>query len=448
MRTLNHFRRFLGLSSLVATTWISAQTNSYEIPDRLDLPTALGFALEYNFDILKAKKRIEEQNGLVIEVRAQALPDVSVGGEYFELDEGLSDPDGFGPPVSTQWSLALRARQTLYSGGGVRAALRLQDLIEESALLELEAVINNVLLDTRVAYYTALLARARIGVQEENMVLLEELLENEKNHYEVGTGSRFEVLRAEVSLANARPDLIQARNDFRLSIEELRQLLGYVAGVRADQRKVPELLGELAYSQSQYDLASSLLKAHEERPELKRLEKLVSAQEEGVVIARSGYRPEVALIGAYQFNKANESSSFDNALDGWVAGLEVNVPIFDGRRTRGQVVQAKSQLEQAEIELQQSKLAVEVEVRRAYSDMQAAAELADASIQVVEQAEEALNLADVRYEAGDASQLDVLQARVSLTESRLNQEEAFFSYNVAVAQLRRAIGLTDTAFSK
>src|SRR5690606_29290235 len=88
-------------------------------------------------------------------------------------------------------------------------------------------------------------------------------------------------------------------------------------------------------------------------------------------------------------------------------------------------------------------LAVEVDVRRAFSDLQEAGELADASIQVVGQADEALRLADARYAAGEATQLDVMQARVALTEARLNQFEAYYRYNVAEARVRRAVGIAD-----
>ncbi|MDQ8202075.1 TolC family protein [Pelagicoccus sp. SDUM812003] len=431
----------LGASLLAVAA--KAQDDSYsvyEIPDRLDLQTALQFAAEHNFEILKAKQRIEEQNGLIIEVRAQALPDLSVNGQYIELDEGLSE---FAPPPSSQWGVSLDVRQTLYSGGGVRAALNVQSLIEDAALLELQSVIDDVLLLTRQGFYGALLARQEIEVQEDNVTLLEELLKNAQDRFDVGSGTRFEVLRAEVELANARPALIQARNDYRIAIEELRQILGFVAADGVALHKVPELVGDLPYSPITYDLSGAIEQALQIRPELKRLQKVEEAREEGVVIAKSGLRPEVSLVGSYEANKPTYSSSFDRARHGWTAGVQVNVPIFDGRRARGQIIQAKSQLAQAELETRQLSLAIEVEVRRALSELQAATELAQASIKVVEQAEEALRLADARYEAGEASQLDVLQARVSLTEARLNQAQAFYRYNVGEAQVRRAIGIAD-----
>lgn len=411
------------------------------MPQSLDLASSLRIAVENNHDIRLAKQRLEEQNGLIMEVRARALPDLTVNGRYLELDEGLSEGNQFFPPSTTQWSLALNVRQTLYAGGGVRAALNVQQLVEESAILELEGVVDDVLLATRQGYYDALLAREEIEVQEENVELLEELLANEKERFEVGSGSKYDVLRAEVELANARPSLIQARSDYRLALEVLRQLMG-VSGTRTEGF---ELNGELPYSPKNYELVDALREAVTSRSEVLQLEKIHEGRKEGVVIARSGYRPEVSLIGSYQFDKSSYSSSFDDSLDGWTAGVEVRVPIFDGMKTKGQVAQAKSQEQQAALEVEKLKLAVEVEVRRAFSDLQTAKELAEASIKVVGQAEEALRLVDVAYGAGDSSQLDLLQARVSLTEARLNQAQAFYRYALADAQMRRAIGRSDEA---
>jgi outer membrane protein len=96
------------------------------------------------------------------------------------------------------------------------------------------------------------------------------------------------------------------------------------------------------------------------------------------------------------------------------------------------------------LRLKEQTLAIEVEVRTALSSLQEAGELAEAAVKVVEQAEESLRLADARYGAGSATQLDVLQAQVALTQARDNQLQANYSYNVALANVRRAIGEPDT----
>jgi outer membrane protein TolC len=89
-----------------------------------------------------------------------------------------------------------------------------------------------------------------------------------------------------------------------------------------------------------------------------------------------------------------------------------------------------------------------VEVRRAHSDWQQATELAEASARVVEQATEAVRLADARYNAGTGTQLDVLTAQVELTTARNNQLQAYYGYNVAVAALRKAMGQADEFVTK
>jgi outer membrane protein TolC len=107
------------------------------------------------------------------------------------------------------------------------------------------------------------------------------------------------------------------------------------------------------------------------------------------------------------------------------------------------VIQARSALEQARLSTTEAQLAAEVEVRTAFSSFQEATELADASQKVVAQAEEAVRLATARYNAGTATQLDVLQAQVDLTTARTNQVQAYYTYNVAVARLRKAMGMSD-----
>ena len=125
--------------------------------------------------------------------------------------------------------------------------------------------------------------------------------------------------------------------------------------------------------------------------------------------------------------------------------LGANVTCLDGSATTGRVSQARSLLEQARLVLDEQTLAINVEVRRALSSLQEAAELADASQKVVAQAEESVRLANARYSAGTANQLDVLQSQVDLTTARTNQIQAYYNYNVALARVRKAIGLADTA---
>ena len=173
------------------------------------------------------------------------------------------------------------------------------------------------------------------------------------------------------------------------------------------------------------------------------MKKLESGAEQGVLQSRAGYYPNLSLYAGYDWNKGFGSNDFPGNRNGWAAGLSSTWNIFDGRATAGKVVQSRSFLEQAKLALNETQLSVDVDVRRSISTFQEATELAEASKKVVAQAEEAVRLANARYNAGTATQLDVLTSQVDLTTARINQLEAYYSYNVEVATMMKAMVLSD-----
>jgi outer membrane protein TolC len=397
------------------------------------------FAVENNFAIRQARERIKQQEGVVVEVKAREIPNVSATGLYQHNDDAISSSF---PASDRTWAIDISASQVLYAGGGVRSSIKSAQLAREAAMLDLQAVVNDALLSVRVAFYDVLLAREKIKVQEQNLTLLQQELKTATDRFEAGTVSGFEKLRAEVSVANAQVPLITARNDYRIAIEQLRQALGFTTNTPENLRKVPDFVGSLDYQPVTFDLQAAFTAAHSNRPDLQRLALLTSAQEQLVTAARSNYYPNVAVVGGWQLRKG-ATNSFGDSNDGLYLGLQSQWNIFDGRATTGRVIQARSALEQARLSTTEAQLAAEVEVRTAFSSFQEATELADASQKVVAQAEEAVRLATARYNAGTATQLDVLQAQVDLTTARTNQVQAYYTYNVAVARLRKAMGMSD-----
>jgi len=423
--------------------WGAEPDAATAVPDTLDLKTAIGFALQNNYAIRQAREQIRQQEGVEITVRARQIPNLSAGGTYSGNAKDLST---YPPPDNDRfWSIDLQASQVLYAGGGVSASVRSSDLARQAAVLQLESVINAQLLAVRTQFYTVLLDRQQIQVQEENVNLLEQQLKDAQSRFAAGTTSNFEVLRAEVALANGQPPLIQARNDYRVAIEQLRQLLGFATVTSGPNvGKVPEFLGTLeAGAPVTLQLADALAAAQAHRPELQQLGKLEQAAEENVTVNRAGYLPEVALVGGYTWQRGPVLAGWGTRVGGWTAGLQTSWNIFDGRATAGRVVQAKSQLEQAKLTLADTTLAIEVQVRQAYSSLTEAWELVQATSKSVEQAQEALRLANVRYAAGTVTQLDVLTSQVALTQARVNQLQAYYGYSVAQAAMRQAMGESD-----
>lgn len=434
---------FLSSTALMASEPAAVQQ---PVPEKLDLQTALAYAVDHNFAIREARERIRQQEGVVVEVTAGMLPSVAASSSYSFNDKEISTSL---PATDKSWGISLSVNQTLYAGGAVSASNQAARLSRDAAMLELQGVINDQLLLVRTKFYTVLLNHERISVQEANVKLLEEQLRTARNRFDAGAVSHFEVLRAEVALSNGKPPLIQAKNDFRLAVEELRQVLGFTTRDFNNLSKIPDFVGSLEVKTAEVpELAGEMSTARENRPEIKRIDKLADAGKAGVEVARAGYKPTVGVYGRYDFARGTPTTAWSDRRDGWTAGVQAQWNIFDGRATAGRVVQAKSKLNQMRLSLDETQLAIDVEVRRAHSLLQQAKELVESTGAVVSQAEEALRLATVRYGAGSAMQLDVMTSQVALTEARLNQLSAFYNYNVALASLRKATGRADNVVTK
>ena len=449
------FKALAGTTALVAMisarAAAGAQTNSTPpaandpraaIARPLSLADALNTALQQSAAILKAKNDLESTYGLVVQTRAIALPKLAATGNYTYTDPGAIENFLTFPQPNQSWNASLRIVQSVYEGGKLGAAIRAARLTKEQALLQYQTVVSDTLLATRVAYYATLLAAQQIVVNEASVNLLGKELEDQQRRYDAGTVPRFNVLRAEVSVANARPALIHARNDYRIAKNNLSNLLGYNLP-RDIWEDVPlQLTDALTAKPYQVDLPSAIAQALERRTELGALRKARQLQDENVINARAGYQPTLQAFAGYGWRSVQFSKPvvLDHQISGWNAGLQLNWDIFDGFLTKGKVMQAKAQRERAGTELDDTSRQVELQVRTAYSTFIEAREVLDSQLKVQEQADEALRLARARADAGTGTQLDVLNAETLLTQARTTQIVALHDYSVARAKLERAIG--------
>jgi outer membrane protein TolC len=248
------------------------------------------------------------------------------------------------------------------------------------------------------------------------------------------------VLRAEVAVANERPALIQARNNYRITKNNLSNLLGYNLP-REIWEDIPlNLTDTLDAAPYQVDLPAAIQQALARRTELVAARKTAELQRLNVVNAKAGYKPTVQAFAGYNWVNSQFSTDVGEDIRGWNAGGQLSWDIFDGMLTRGKVVQARALYEKSRTDVDDKGRQIELEVRTAYSDFIEAREVLESQQKVQEQADEALREARARADAGTSTQLDVLDAETSLTQARTTQIQALHDYAVARARLERAIG--------
>jgi len=431
---------------LVAATQSTGTDRDVTTPATLTLQNCIDLALKQNPSILKAQEEIRRTHGVIIEARSEAIPQVTASGNYSRVQRHTIDSF----PGSTNifknqeqpWNAQVEVSQLVYAGGRVGAALRAATLANQIAALGFQSTVADTILGVRTAFYQILLNKAQVDVREQSVTLLEQQLRDAQSRFDVGAVPRFNVLRAEVELANAKPPLIRAQNDLRLSKEALVKLLAIDSKNQTNDFTPINFAGELVYEHRAWELSTALQQALGHRPELLQAERQIGVAKANVKVASSGYKPEVSVFGNYGWRDSTFSDEIDQMRDGWTAGATMTWAIFDGMLTHGKVTQARAQLQEANLDYADTRRQVELEVRQAYSDYLQTLELIEAQKKTVEEAEESLRLAEARFRAGTGTQLDVLSAQTALTDARSNEVQALYDYNVALATLDRVTGTT------
>ena len=426
----------------------AATTNRVSLPSGpITLDQALEHALTHNVTLLKGRQDLEAAQGLSIQQRAARLPRLATTGAYQQLDEGKIERVQFAaaqpatPFLNNQsWNANLVVTQPLYGGGKYRSMARSSKLTREAALASYQALVANTLLEVRISYSDVLLAVEQISVQEASKKLLERELETARRSLEAGTVPKFNVLRAEVELANALPPLIRARNQERIARNTLAVLLGCdipaESGVDIPLRTADSLKAD----PFEISVGAALNAAWVRRPEIKAAQTASQLRHEEVLQTRADLLPSLDGTAGYGVQNRNFIRDLDRTLDGWTVGVQANWMLFDFGQTKARVDMARAREERARLEVEDVRRRVELEVRTAYSQFVESKEVLVSQTRVIEQAEEAVRLVTARAEAGSSTQLDVLSAQTALKLSRTQYSQALRDYTVAKARLERAMG--------
>jgi outer membrane protein len=346
---------------------------------------------------------------------------------------------GLGSPHA--YALNLGGSQLLYSAGRVGATIDIATRTREAAQFTTRERAGDLELDVRTAYYQALFARELETIAEAAIVQAESFLNQVQLRLKAGYASDLDVLRAEVALENLRPQLVEAQNARQLAELNLKRLVN----VPLDQPiELTTRLDIPIDTEPKVDRAAAealLL----QRPAVRAAEAQVAARRAGVDAARAAYLPSVSLqlaFGAQAFPGGLVNFSDAAWRPNGNATIGVQVPIFSGFERAADVGQAQVQLRQAELQAAQLREAVHLEYEQAHGERERARATIAARQRTIDQAQRVYDLTVLRFEQGQATQLEVTDARLALLQARSNLAQALTDFYIATASVRRALGLT------
>jgi outer membrane protein TolC len=420
-------------------------------------------ALRQNPDVLKALQEIQRSKGVIIEIRAQALPHIGPSATYDwtdpNLNGGFSTSSGGGTggtggggsstnfgQSDVSYNIQVTGRQLIFNGT-TWPAIRGTFFQRDAAYFSLRNIVDLTVSTVKQQFYQVVVNRALIIVQEESVRLLQSQLQDQQNRFEAGTVPRFNVLQAQVQLSNQIPNLIAARNNYRISILQLAKTLGLDFNpLRGDAAPI-HVVGDLIYVPRRIALVQAIEEGKRNRAFLKEARANVLNQIEQVHVALGGFLPTINTTGGGEWLSSPINSSWHDISKGWIAQVTGSWPIWDSGQVYGQVKQQRALLSESKITYDDDVRQVELEIQQAASNLLQNRELIQATVKNVEQADEAVRLAKARLDAGAGTQLDVLNAQVQLTTAQSTRLQALFGYNTSLAEYDRVTG-TQSVFTE
>ncbi len=455
------------------------------------LDQAILTALQRNPTLLNAEQEIKRTKGVIIQVRAQALPQINVNATYEWTDPNLVNartvstttgstigptPTGTGAsgslvespqsqvgdartfaaaaPTATpgvkntqlsdiSYSISVIGTQLIFNGTTYNQ-IRGTFFQRDSAYFAFRNILDQLIATVKTQFYQVVVNRELIKVQEQSVHLLESQLKDQQNRFEAGTVPRFNVLQAEVALYNQLPLLITAQNNYRISKITLAKTLGLDFQPRRGENPPLEVIGEMPYFPRTISLVNAIELGKERRPFLKQARANVLNQLQQVRAAAGQYLPTITTSGGGEWVSSPTNSSWHDISKGWIATVQGSMPIWDSGAIAGQVIQQRALLSETKITYDDDVRQVELEIQQAYSNLQQNQELIKSQEKNVELADEALRLAKARLDAGAGVQLDVLNAQVQLLTAQTTRLQALFGYNSSLAEFDRATGAQST----
>ncbi|HLK33079.1 MAG TPA: TolC family protein [Terriglobales bacterium] len=317
------------------------------------------------------------------------------------------------------------------SFANVKNVARAKDL-QQAAGHQLERADQETILRVVQAYLGLLLAQKQQDVAEQSVKTAQSILDRSRARYESGVVVQSDLLSAQVRLAGRQEELIRARNNAAFAAAQLDTAMGVPPD---EQFQLSQALSEGSLPQAA--LAHLEKRALASRPDLKQIEAQQMAQEKSVSIAKSAFGPKLNAFGGWETDSATLSQVQGN---NWVAGLELQLDLFEGGAKKAQLTREKALQERMVAAHQAASDQVRLEVRRAYYDFDSARQQTGVAQAAVGQAEESMRINQNRYDAGITTITDLLTIEEAMRRAQTDYWEAVYRLRTSYANLELATG--------
>ena len=430
-------------------TFLLLMVTSIQAQEKLTLEQSIQVALKNNPSVLSANQKVEAARGQLQQASGALFPvlkaEASTGKSYSDPQTveitmpttlgstsqvysfGITDPQDMR-------SYTLSLTQPLFTGGAAITGLSSARKNFEVSKEEFRSAILGTTYDTTAAYFAVLQAKKFVDLSVQSLDMRKTHLKRVKAMFSAGMSTKADILRSDVALANANVAFLKARNGLIIAKNSFNNLLGY------------DLDQEITLSGTEFEAGVKtipsykiLLKtAYENRPDWKQFLLSEKMAEDAVKIARAQMLPSIFAIGTYG-NSIYDNPIYSSDTKSWTAMLSGSWTLFD-LKIPGRIKEAQAKLEAQRSNKDAVKNGIALEVRNTYFELKSAMETIGSTKKAQDLAEENHKVADMRYNAGLGTNLEVLDAQVALTQARIDHLKAQFDLQTAKAKINKSIG--------
>ena len=401
----------------------------------MTLDKCIELALGNNPQINAAFHDILASDARIKQVWANYFPQLSWQTGYTKIKQ-LQLSDALGKNLTFNYYILgqVTLQQMLYDFGVTQNQATIKRLDYEAYKTTLSATINDVIFQTKDAYFNLLFAFENRRVAEDTVKKFEMFYNQAKAFYEIGMNPKVDVTIAEVNLSNAKLQLIQADNAVNLAVAKLNNVMGVPF---IDKYNVQE---RLKYQPVDVSFNQSVEIARDARPELKLAELKVESANQTMKLVKKSYFPTLSVEGQYQRGGKSWNSNYGYNIGGYL-----NFPTINGMLIKNEIKEARYLYDKEIANAKNTQNSIYLEIQNAFLTLEEKKNQMPVAILGVKQAKENYELSYGRYRVGEASPTELKDAQINYQQAQLTYYNALYQYNSSKAALEKAIGKNLTA---
>jgi outer membrane protein TolC len=412
----------------------------------LTLDQCIQIGIENSKELKISKSKRSGAEAQIKEAASQLFPLLRFQASYqrlsnippFEVSVPIfPQPIQISPVILNNYNLKLSLQQPLFTGFRLLSLKSAAEYNYESSGYDYKKSLNDVAFNIQNAFWSYYKAGQLKKLLEENLRLTKMHLDDTRNFLKSGLATQNDLLKLEVQYSNTQLQLIESENNIDIARSNLNKLIGLPleasTGIDA---------GVLDTVFVNYKMDDLIEQAKENRNDLKSLQSRVKASDKSITAANSGWYPSIYLIGDYYYSKPNPRiiPAENKFKDTWDIGVSLQWDLWNWGYTSSKTAQAEEQKVQIETSLSQLNDAVELEVYQTFLTYKRSIDKIKVSRQSVEQSEENYRGIQAKYNQQVATSTDLIDAEVSLLQSKTNLTNALVDFQLAKAKLLKAAG--------